>query len=183
MVHDIEAFATKCQDTKIHKGVVISPEGFSKSALTKAKNYGIGCLSLRQVESFNWLLAPGIQSRNRQILTTHWTLIPEKDLVPKPTSFVVVDTNGLVIAPEALLAAAREQFLKIPDHDLEVGRGQKQIVFQTPGVFLRDDATGALCSIVNAVAEIEYDVTEDFIPFNLVKYSDTHTGGLITDAA
>jgi hypothetical protein len=182
-VNDVEAFFSKCQDTKAHKGVIVSPKGFSKPALSKAKNCGIACLSLLQVESFNWLLAPGIQSRNRRILTTHWTLIPEKNLVPKPTSFAVVDPNGKVVPPEAMFAAARQEFSKLPDQDFEVGRAQKKILFQSPGIFLRDDATGTVYPIVKAVAEIEYEVTEEFVPFNLMKYTDSDSGALITDAA
>ena len=182
-VNDVESFSSKCQDTKVHKGVIVSARGFSKSALAKAKNAGISCLSLLQVESFNWLLAPGIQSRHRRILTTHWTFIPERNLVPKPTAFAVVDHNGQVVPADAMLAAAREEFSKLPEDEVRMGRAKKKILFQAPGVFLRDDTTGLVYPIVKALVEIEYEVGEEFIPFNLVKYTNSDSGALITDAA
>ena len=182
-VNDVEAFVSKCQDTKIHKGVMVSPKGFWKPALTKAKNSGVTCLAVNQVESFPWLLAPGIRSRQRRVITTHWTLIPERDLVPKPTSFAVVDSTGTTIPQENMLRGAQQEFLKLPDEVLQVGVGRKKILFNDPGVFLRDDATGAVHRVVKAVAEIEYEVTEQLIPFNLVKYTNTDSGALISDAA
>lgn len=182
-VNDVEAFAAKCQDTKVHKGVMVSPKGFSKSALTKAKNCGISCLGLSQVDMFDWLLVPGIQSRNRNILATRWTLIPEKDLVPKPTSFAVVDSNGNIVSPDAMLAAVRQALLGLPHDGEKLGLARRKILFNSPGIFFRDEITGIVHPVVKVLAEVDYETTEQFIPFEMVKYTDSDTGSLITDAA
>lgn len=182
-VNDVEAFWSKCQDTGVNKGIIVSGKGFSKPAMAKARVKGIGCLNLSEVDSFNWLLARGIEVRNRKILATHWTLIPESDLVPKPTSFSVLDGNGQPLPQGVMTAAAHQEFKKLSDEELPVGRGRKRILFTSPGLSLRDDATERLHPIVKALAEIEYEVTEDIVPFDLVKYTDGDTGALITDAA
>ena len=61
-VNDIEGFWSKCQDTDVDQGIVVSPKGFTKAAITKAANKGIRTLRLSQATSFNWLLAAGLRS-------------------------------------------------------------------------------------------------------------------------
>lgn len=52
---EMEAFRSKCQDTGIHKGVLVSSSGFAKSALRASKRTNIQCLELAKVESFPWV--------------------------------------------------------------------------------------------------------------------------------
>jgi hypothetical protein len=65
-VSQVEAFSTKCLHTGVNHGVLVSSKGFYKSALEKADKLSIRCLSLEQVTSFGWLLAPGIHLRRRR---------------------------------------------------------------------------------------------------------------------
>jgi hypothetical protein len=88
-----------------------------------------------------------------------------------------------VIPHEALRGAALSELKQLPAEHLKVGRGHVKIVFKTPGVFLREDATGTLHPVDKAMADIEYEMSEEFIPFNLIKYSNSETGSLLTDAA
>jgi hypothetical protein len=44
-VDAVEAFHTKCNDTGIHSGVIVSSKGFYETARTKAQHYGIRCLT------------------------------------------------------------------------------------------------------------------------------------------
>lgn len=182
-VNDVEGFSSKCRHTNVHKGVMVSPKGFSKTSLTKAKHFGITCLTLQQVDSFPWLLAPGVRSQDRKIVHVDWTLCPANDLVPKPTSFSVVDSNGQTMPREAMREAAHRELRQLSGDRLKLGRGHIKIVFETPGVFLREDATGTLHPVAKAMADIEYEMTEELIPFNLVKYARSDTGSLVTDAA
>ena len=52
---ELEAFETKCRDTGIHKGVIVSSSGFAESALRKSRRTNIQCLELAKVESFPWV--------------------------------------------------------------------------------------------------------------------------------
>jgi len=52
---ELEAFRTKCLDTGIHKGVMVSSSGFTKSVLKASQRTNIQCLELAKVESFPWV--------------------------------------------------------------------------------------------------------------------------------
>lgn len=52
---ELEAFRTKCQDTGIHKGVMVSSSGFTNSVLKASRRTNIQCLELSKVESFPWV--------------------------------------------------------------------------------------------------------------------------------
>ncbi|RYF30182.1 MAG: hypothetical protein EOO23_05700, partial [Comamonadaceae bacterium] len=52
---EMDAFRSKCQDTGIHKGVLVSSSGFAKSALKASKRTNIQCLELSTVDSFDWV--------------------------------------------------------------------------------------------------------------------------------
>jgi Restriction endonuclease len=54
-VGEVEAFHTKCRDTGVHSGIIVSSKGFRLTAREKAQHYGIRCLILDEVEAFGWL--------------------------------------------------------------------------------------------------------------------------------
>jgi Restriction endonuclease len=182
-VNDVEGFWSKCQDTGVDQGVLVSPKGFSKSALEKAKHRGIRCLQLTEAKSFNWLLATGIRSRTRKVLHTNWTFFPDVSLVPPPTAFTILTPDGDPVQTSNLVAAAYTEFQKVPDTEFEPGRGEKRIVFTSPGLRLRNDETGFLHHVVKALAVVQYEIVEAFIPFRLHNYATSPTGEQITDAA
>lgn len=182
-VNDVESFWSKCQDTGIDQGIIVSPKGFTKTAIQKATHKGIRCLQLSEVSSFNWLLASGITTRTRRILHTAWTFFPDQDLVPPPTAFTILSADGEPVQSESLVAAAYAEFQKIDEDHCPVGRGEKRIVFTFPGLQLRDNIANKAYPIVKALAVVQYEVIEEFIPFKLVSYSSRQEGELITDAA
>ncbi|HEX5646599.1 MAG TPA: restriction endonuclease [Nitrospira sp.] len=182
-VNDVEGFLIKCQDTGVDQGIVVSPKGFSKSALEKAKHRGIRCLQLTEAKSFNWLLATGIRSRTRKVLHTNWTFFPDVSLVPPPTAFTILTPDGDPIQTSNLVAAAYTEFQKIPDTDFEPGRGEKRIVFTSPGLRLRNDETGSIHHVTKVLAVVQYEIVEAFIPFRLHSYATSPAGEQITDAA
>jgi hypothetical protein len=52
---ELEAFRSKCQDTGIHKGVMVSSSGFALSALKASRRTNVQCLELAKVASFPWV--------------------------------------------------------------------------------------------------------------------------------
>jgi hypothetical protein len=182
-VIDIEGFWSKCQDTGVDQGIVVSPKGFSKSAIEKAKHRGIRCLELTEAQSFNWLLATGLRSRTRRVLHTNWTFFPDVNLVPPPTSFTILTSDGEPVHASNLVSAAYAEFQKIPDTEFDMGHGEKRIVFTSPGLRLRNDESGSTHDVAQALAVVQYEVVEVFIPFKLHCYASSPTGEQITDAA
>lgn len=182
-VNDVEGFWSKCQDTGVDQGIVVSSKGFSKTALSKAAHRSIRCLQLAEVESFNWLLASGIRSITRKVQHTNWTFFPEVGINPPPVAFTILTDSGDPIDSSVLVAAAFEEFQKLPRDEESVHSGEKRIVFNDPGLFMRNDTNGNISKIVKALAIVRYSVVESFIPFQLVSYSNSSSGELITDAA
>jgi hypothetical protein len=82
-----------------------------------------------------------------------------------------------------LISAATAEFQKTPRDDPPGHQGRKTIVFQAPGLFLRDDATKVVYPILRAFADVHYEVIEELVPFKLVSYTEENSGELITDAA
>lgn len=182
-VNEIEGFWSKCQDTGIDQGIVVSPKGFTKSAITKATHRSIRCLTLSEATSFNWLLASGITIQTRRVKHTNWAFFPEVDLVPPPAAFTIITEDGNPIDSSNLVGAAFNEFQKIPRDDNDEQSGEKRIVFNSPGLLMRDDTTGATYKVIKALATVQYELIEEFIPFRLVSYSNSPSGELITDAA
>jgi hypothetical protein len=182
-VNDVEAFISKCRDTGVHKEIIVAPRGFSKSAVAKAQANGVGCLSLSQAQAFNWLLAPGFIVRNRKILTTQLTVIPDSALAEPPTLFTVLDPSGHALSAAVMTAAAHQEFSRRTEGPHPPGPRRARIVYTAPGVSLRDDSTGVVHPVRQVVAEIEYEIIDTVTPFTLVRYADSTTGAPITDVA
>jgi hypothetical protein len=85
-VDAVEAFHSKCQDTGIHSGIIVSGKGFYESAVEKAAHYNIGCMSLDEAESFNWCVPAEVKIQRRHIHHTHLYLaFPESAAVKQET--------------------------------------------------------------------------------------------------
>lgn len=50
----VDQFQSVIEDTNANKGILISVSGFSKSAINKAKSYGIECLSIHSALNKKW---------------------------------------------------------------------------------------------------------------------------------
>lgn len=182
-VNDVEGFNAKCRDTKVDQGIIVSPKGFTKTALEKARHHNIRCLELSQVEAFNWLLAGGVKVRERRVLHTGITLMPEKNLDSPPTVFTVLLPSGDPIETKKLSAAAFTEFQKTPEEGLPLGKGEQKIILKTPGFSIRDDSNGVSHPIDHIVANVQYELVEEFLPFTLVTYKESQMGTEITNAA
>ena len=99
----LAAFARKCSATSINKSAIVSSCGFTKTALCRAEALGIHCLSLDQVKSFPWVHR---ETNLCQIRTNYtridFAIIPEKDFVRKPTSFMLIYDDGETVSPDNL---------------------------------------------------------------------------------
>ena len=68
-VPEIEAFQSKCRDTGVDVGIVVSSKGFYRTAKSKASVYGIRCLSLDQASQFNWFIPTELKIFSKAHLT------------------------------------------------------------------------------------------------------------------
>ena len=183
-VNQIEGFWAKCQDTGINQGVIVSTAGFYKTARTKADHLGIRCLDIEEVETFDWLLAPGLHAITKQLLSTNWTFYPTKEGVVERNEFEVIDSDGNVVTMAALTANAQEQLSVLLPHDCEpVEEDEIKVRVPGDGLKLRNITSGETVLVISAVAEIRYSIKKELIPFRLVQYQNKDDETNITDAA
>lgn len=182
-VNEVEGFWAKCQGTNVNKGILVSPKGFTKTGLEKATHFGICCLQLTEVESFNWLLTSGITARTRKIRHVNLTFFPDKNLIPAPAAFSFLTPEGEPVQMKRLVELAHNRFSKIPDTEFQIGPGQKRILFQSTGLLMRDDTSGVAHPVVRILATVQYELIEEVIPFSLVSYTISSDGEQIADAA
>ena len=181
-VNDVESFHSKCEDTKISVGVMVSPKGFTGTALKKAAHHSIRCLSLTQATAFNWLLAPGIQVLERNILHTHVLVQQGHDPELKFGSITVL-MDGDPVPIEQMAAFARAEFEKLPPSQFPEGSGKHAVRFMAPrGMVVRDDETAQHYDVVSLLVTFDYEIKSTFVPFELMQYADI-AGDEIASAA
>ena len=110
-VNEIESFWSKCQDTGIDQGIIVSSKGFTKTALTKSLHRGIRCFRLSEASSFNWLLTTGIRIRHRRVVHTNGPSIQRKILFRSqpysPFSPKTASTSRLKIWPQLFTRSSK----------------------------------------------------------------------------
>jgi len=174
-VPQVEAFAKKCTETLVNKGVIVSPCGFTSTALIKSKALGIRCLSLDQVETLPWII-PDLEMNQVHSFYKHFDLkiIPEEDFIKKPSSFDIVDEHGNIVSIENLRNSI---FNAIKNHgskpeNIQAGVRTEKYKIAIPGLTIIDKETGITKNVkhIDTVVNIETKVTK--VPFVLQEYKD-----------
>jgi hypothetical protein len=183
-VNQVESFWTKCQDTGVHQGIIVSPTGFYVTAKKKAEHWGIRCLSIEQIDSFPWLAIPGLSFFSKRIVNTHWEFLLDTDQLIDQENIEILDPQGNTVNKAVLTANAREQLGKLlPDPLVPTNAGELRVKFEGNGLSVRDKQSGRTVAVRAILATINYVITQELIPFRMVQYVDQDKGAKITDAA
>jgi hypothetical protein len=185
-VPQIEAFAKKCSETLIDKGVIVSPCGFTLTAMPKSKALNIRCLSLDHVKSLPWMFQ---DFKYHQFQTSYkhfnFTIIPEENFLNNPKLFDIKDENGESISIEDLrnvvFNAIKEQ--EKDPHKIQIGELTEKLRFIVPNLTVIDKDTGISKKVkyIDAIAISETRVTE--APFVLQEYKDAASSTSIAELA
>lgn len=185
-VPQIEGFAEKCSETLINMPVIVSPSGFTSTALLKAKALGIKCLSLDQVDVLPWILG---DLNFKQIHTSYkhfgFTIIPEEDFPNTPKTFELVGDNEESISLEhlrsILLNAIRHREKDLAN--LRTGEKTEKFKFFVPNLTIIDKETGISRKVrnINAIVHSETKVIE--VPFILQEYKEATSDTSISQIA
>ena len=177
----VEAFRKKCDDTNVDRGVIVSPRGFYKTALTKAKHENIDCLSMEAAASLNWCAARSITVHHQAIEHVNLTVLFSPDECPNPKRDAVFHMDGRPITPGEITSIAK--------NTLPTAKG----IPETPGSHLVRliDGDPQFCTYVDgkhvkaqrAILAIAYTVTETDEPFEFHSYKDIAASKSITSAA
>lgn len=174
-VPQLEAFAKKCQETGISKGVIVSSVGFTKTAPAKAAALGIRCLSLDQVSKLPWLLCENFELYQTSYIHIHFTIIPENDFEKKPDHFALETDKGENVTVDILrnnlinaLNKQKECLAVMP----KVGSHSKRIRLIPKNLYIIDSITGQREKVrcINTVVQCKTE--KKTIPFVLQEYRD-----------
>jgi hypothetical protein len=183
-VGQVEEFHAKSQDTDVHVRIIVSTSGFAKSARKKAARYGIRCLDIEEVASFDWLLSPGFRS---VVATMHepegWTFFPETEGIVQGSNFELLDEEGQLFTPAILRANARRILNEhLPELPSPIERGELRIRVNGQGLTLRNPQTGATTPVRYCRLRMVCSVSHTLSPHHRVRYVDKANGKHITDA-
>jgi hypothetical protein len=179
-VTEVEAFRTKCEATGVPMGIIVSSKGFASTAVTKAMRYNIGCLSLGEVEQFNWCLAPGVTLRHLECIS----IKIDVDLQGSPMSdCMVCQLDGALLTNEVATQWAN-QFYNQTVHGHQPSEIAQTFAFNViPPPVCGVSRSGERRVAKSMVLRATFQKKEVIVPFEFRRYFDVAKGKQITDAA
>lgn len=179
-VNDVEGFASKCSKTGIHRGIIVSISGFTKTAIEKSKKCNIGCLSLTKVESFDWCLAPGMSALSRDIINVEILVSP---IGETPKQFSICDETGQRIDRDRGVQVAVQLMKHVPFPDELRAEYVQKFIDKSPKYFVIDEGTKLHISLKEITISVKYRVVNQFILFKFHEYFDAAVNGKVLSAA
>jgi hypothetical protein len=185
-VPQIEGFAKKCSETLIDKGVIVSPRGFTSTALLKSNALGIRCLSLDEVETLPWMFKDfTFKQYNTSYKHFDFTVIPEEDFPHKPKAFDLVNEQGEAVSIDDLRNIIGNAIRENKEDQLPPEIGEKTETFRVivPKLRIIDRESGIEKSVkyVNTVVHKETTAVE--VPFVMQEYKDPTSESAISQLA
>lgn len=168
-VPQVEAFAKKCEKTGIHRGIIVSASGFTKTAHQKAAALNLGCMDLTQVERLDWFGTVNITAEVYNFTAINVHVRPVFCAQDMGRPLTIYDQKGAVFSAEqiqALLMDAVRPALGGVRHSRMI---EGEIVLPMDGFHIRE-ADGTLIPLIDAKFSygLQIDVTEQ--PFTLHQY-------------
>jgi Restriction endonuclease len=184
----VEAFRHKCDRTGVHRGIIVSPLGFTKTALAKAEAWETGCLGLEEADRFNWCLAPGIEYFERDLMQgPSWQYFTA---TPFDGSQQLYDNEGRAIDPAGFTNMAQAALNQRSPEDAQ--REDRQSVanpvlcsFDNTGAsaFHLIDRNGTRVPLTRMVMHILYRSRYTLVPFQFRTYIDHCKGNQLYTVA
>lgn len=165
----VEAFSQKCRDTGVHLGMMVSSKGFCRSALEKARHLGIECLSLDEVDSFDWIAPGKMKSYNRRIERVDCKLILDAECEAGIDNLIVKNPEGTELSKKNLLENVHAQ-VAAQMVSLDAGTHRLPIRLITDGFTVENHLTKMVYPLrrIDVVASIVVECVE--VPFMNVVY-------------
>ena len=181
----IEAFRTKCENTGVNVAVIVSPLGFCKTAIEKARFYSIRCLTLDEVGSVDWLQCESLNVYGYENCSVRIKIKSDGVVVKKgDTDFDFVDKNGSLIPSRAWeqLCTDLLNYNKVYLRDVK-GTQKEKYTIKVDDLFAYKQSSGNKIKIEELDLELEYCVKVAESPFRIRKYIDTDNDVEIIDVA
>ena len=172
---DVEAFAKKCEETRVNKGLMVSPRGFRRPALIKAEAYGIGCLRLDQIGTLDWMPR---STTARGIVVTSVALmadVPEWNGVA-PESYFLRVADGREVPEKHLLERIRQGIEDLGERAYEMTAAR--FAFPIEGLSVVDRSSGAAFQPQKILVDTAWRVEIQTVPVFTYRYVDSASGAI-----
>jgi Restriction endonuclease len=178
-VPDVEAFWAKCQRTGISLGIIVSAKGFTRTAISKANTQNIGCLSLDEVERFDWCQTPGVSVVDHDLVALSVRLTFQHN--PGEGSRLVL-ADGSALNEQIWRNWARQAFHNyIANRNELTGNHTFNFVESNPAIFI--EHPGGRIQATELVFSPTYSIDRKSVPFEFRSYFDRAKSRSITTAA
>lgn len=174
-VPQLEAFAKKCEETGVGKGVVVSPRGFTKTATEKARSLGIRCLSLDQVNILSWMLCEHVVVHRTTYHHVDYTVVPEGGSDGWSQDLTLETDDGDEMTMDFLgknLVQIVKQNISSGVLKSTVGDHTKKVRFRPLNLSIVDNASGRSERVGQLMAVAQCTTREERVPFILQEYRD-----------
>jgi hypothetical protein len=156
----------------------VSPLGFTRTGLRKADSLSIGCLTLEQVERFNWCMTPGVFQIRRDIRQLSLrAMVPEQVV----DGWTLVLQDGTAVTNEVAESWANSAFDGNVTELLE-GKVSRRFVERDPPLRVIT-ADGKTLQPSELVMDVTYHVKHAFAPFEFRRYFDLARQAVLRDTA
>jgi len=186
---EVEMFSTKCRDTGISRGIMVSRSGFTGPAITKAAAHNISCLDLADAMAFDWLQAPGLALKRRMFSQTHLEPLianPRYRRAASVGNVQIVDAAGNEVSHDKVVATisnAINQF-RTTDEEIEGQTYSELIHLQlSPPWSILIKKRRKPVPVRAFDVKITYTLENTLIPFEKVQYERSESGEVISQTA
>jgi hypothetical protein len=181
-VPQVEAFSKKCEDTGVHRGVIVLSKGFQKTALEKARHLGIECLSLDEVKGFDWIAAGCIKFYRRRVEKFECKLILDTKKEPVIENLLFKTSEGTAFYKGALLKNIQE-WIEAQTTELETGTHRIALRITTDGFTVEDGETKFIYALQRIDVIATVIVESEDVPIKTVVYRQEGSEEVIGRAA
>ncbi len=178
----VEEFKSKCADTGIDRGIIVSSKGFWDTAIAKANDYGIGCQTLGAATGSDWCQALFLTLRTRNAEDSpRFNLVLAGDAAGAQD---VLLADGSEWGVEARIALANQLVQGLPDDPSETPDVvyTKEVVVPSPGL-LAVFADGHREPVQALLARLSYHTKLALIPFTFHSYRSQAGDGVNMEVA
>lgn len=176
----IEAFVTKCQDTLIDRGIMVSSLGFTKPAIIKARDKGIDCLMLEQVESLHWQKAKYLEKQEHKLIKVFVGIVRKNNTPIDFAHYEIIDKGGNVFSEKILRFNAEEtnRNLKMI---FEKGIHTVRVPIKAKGFQLRNINDKSIIPISEMFFDLTIQCIITKIPFLNYRYTNQDSNTILSD--
>ena len=178
----VEAFHTKCDDTGVDKGVMVSSRGFGGPARRKAEIYNIDCLSLEETTHHSWTFDYSLRGVKRKILSCGVAALSDEH-IEGPSHLFEKQPNGEVKEiSERDSSWIVDRFRDLHERNLipstaEIGINlyEATVALQPVEKFVIMDDAGNEHRVVSVDLTFQFEETGSIVPMETHAYGDAST--------